>query len=61
MLERDFNIERSNLNAAIQQQYEEKLNIERTLHQKLEELREVANEKLESVKIIAQVSNNCEH
>lgn len=49
MLERDFNMERTNLNAAIQQQYDEKVNIEHTLHQKLE------NEKMESAKILNQV------
>lgn len=59
MLERDFNMERTNLKAAIQQQYDEKVNIERTLHQKLEELREVTNEKVESMKIISQVSKIC--
>lgn len=55
LLERDFNMERTNLNAAIQQQYDEKINIERTLHQQLE------NEKMESAKIINQVSKYYEH
>lgn len=50
-------MEHTNLKTAIQQQYDEKINTEHTLHQKLEELREATNEKLESVKIITQVSS----
>lgn len=49
-------MERTNLKAAIQQHYDDKVDIEHRLRQKLDELRDSNNEKLESLKVIAQVS-----
>lgn len=48
----------TSLKTAIQQQYDEKVNVDRTLQHTLDELREVNHEKMESMSIIAEVRKN---
>ncbi|KAJ8944172.1 hypothetical protein NQ314_009534 [Rhamnusium bicolor] len=55
--ENDWKIEISNLNTALKQKFEEIRRVEHTAEQLREELCEVANEKVESAKIISQLKS----
>ncbi|XP_018576892.1 ribosome-binding protein 1 isoform X3 [Anoplophora glabripennis] len=53
--ENDWKMEISNINTALQQQYEEKRRLEQIIDQVKDELQVVNNEKAENIKIIAQL------